>query len=184
MNLNLSDYVLLSNRTNHTLYNHLSNLLIDEWTTTLNYTAYLKNCNPSTCTYTTTNTINYSYAITLFISLYGGLILMLRSISSFLINILSKLKCRSTNRISLLALLASWKIGLQKCIQWMKQLNLFKVATLRTKKDIKQQKLTTHVYSISLLSMITLYSAYVERGCLFCVFSFNCCSPPVQFVEY
>ena len=162
MNLNLSDYVLLSNKTNRTLHNHLSNLFIDEWKTTLNYSAYLKNCNPSTCTYTVTNTINYSYTITLFISLYGGLILILRSISSFLINILSKLRCRSTNRISLQRPFASWKMSLQKCVEWIKQLNLFKVANKRTEDDIKQQKLTTRVYLILLSSKITLHSTCVE----------------------
>ena len=103
MNLNLSDYVLLTNKTNQSVYNHLSNLFIDEWKTTVNYSAYLQNCNPSACTYTTTDRINYSYAITLFISLYGGLILILRFISSFLINILSKLRSQSVCKISIIS---------------------------------------------------------------------------------
>ena len=184
MNLNLSDYGLLSNKTNQTLYNHLSNLFIDEWTTTLNYSAYLNNCNSSTCTYTVTNTTNYSYTITLFISLYGGLILILRSISSFLVNILSKLKYRSTNRISLQRPFASWKVNLKKCVEWIKQLNLFKVANQRTENDIKQQKLTTRVYLILLSSKITLHRTCVERGYSFYACSFNRGSPPVQFVEY
>ena len=145
MNLNFTDYILHSNKTNRTVYDHLSNLFIDEWTVEMNYSAYFHSCNPSICTYTATDTINYSYTITLFISLYGGLILILRSISSFSINILIKLKCQSINRISL----ASWKIYLQK-------LNLFKIADKRTENDVKQQKLTTRVYLILLLIVITV----------------------------
>jgi len=146
MNLDLSDYVLLANKTNHTIYNHLLNLFIEEWTTTLNYSAYLQNCNPSVCTYTTTNKINYSYAITLFISLYGGLILILRFISSFLINILLKLKSQSIYKLSI--------INQQNVIQRIKQFNLFKRVHQRTENDIKEQKLTTRIYLFLLLSMI------------------------------
>ena len=144
MNLNLSDYILHLNRTNHTIYNYLSNLFINEWTTTLNYTAYFQTCNPSKCTYTTTtaDNIDYSSAIAVFISLYGGLVLILRSISSFFINILFKFQDHSITQ--------------QKCIQWIKQLNLYKLANQRTENEIKQQKLNTYTYLILLLSMITV----------------------------
>ena len=161
MNLNLTDYILHGEKSNLTLYDYLSNILIDEWTTTLNYSKYFVDCNPSVCTYTTTDLINYSYAVTLFISLYGGLILILRSISPFLINILLKLKYQQTNenahRGNYCRFSAAFvKTCRQNLIQWMKQLNLFKSADKRTEEDIKQQRFISQVYLISLTSMSVL----------------------------
>ncbi len=70
---------------------------MDEWSTQMNYVKYFHQCAPSRCTYTTTDKINLSYAVTLFISLYGGLIIIFRLISSFLVNILFKCHLRNTN---------------------------------------------------------------------------------------
>ncbi len=99
MKLNFSDYVLSSkNKNNLSLYDHLNNLFVDEWSTKINYSEYFHNCNPSLCTYTATKKTNFSYGITLFISLYAGLVMMLRLTASFLINISMKLKHYSRNR--------------------------------------------------------------------------------------
>ena len=40
-NLNLSDYVLQLENSNRTIYNHLSNLFIEQWVTKLNYSQCL-----------------------------------------------------------------------------------------------------------------------------------------------
>jgi len=76
---------------------YLLDLFMDDWSTQMNYLKYFHQCAPSRCTYTTTDKINLSYAITLFISLYGGLIIIFRLISSFLVNILFKCHLRNTN---------------------------------------------------------------------------------------
>ena len=149
MNLNLTEDVLFLNGTNLTLYNHLVNLFIEEWTVTLNYSAYLQNCNPSVCTYTTKNAINYSYAINLFISLYGGLILILRFISSFLMKHL-------LNLIYQLATM-SCRNYLRKCVQSMKLFILFKSPKNRTENDTKRRKIIKRVYLILLISMIRCF---------------------------
>jgi hypothetical protein len=47
--------------------------------------------------YTTTDQVNVSYAVTFLISLYGGLISILRFIAPWLVNIASKVKHRSRN---------------------------------------------------------------------------------------
>ena len=120
-------------------------MFVDEWVTTPNYSIYFQNCNPSTCTYTITDKINYSYAITLFISLYGGLIMLLRLISPLIIKTISKFSHRQTNRISLVS-----------CKMYLQRLNLFKKSDKRTDDDIKQQKITTRVYLILLLITITV----------------------------
>ncbi len=92
MKLNFIDYVLSSKKNNLSLYDQLNYLLIDKWSTKINYSKYFNNCNPSSCTYTTTDKINFSYGITMFISLYGGLIMILRLIVPFLVYISMKLK--------------------------------------------------------------------------------------------
>ncbi len=43
---------------------------------------------------------------------------------------------------------------MHKYVQWMKQLNLFKVANERTEDNIKRQKIITRVYLILLIGMI------------------------------
>ena len=120
-------------------------MFVDEWVTTPNYSIYFQNCNPSTCTYTITDKINYSYAITLFISLYGGLIMLLRLISPLIIKTISKFSHRQTNRISLVS-----------CKMYLQTLNLFKKSDKRTDDDIKHQKITTRTYLILLLITITV----------------------------
>lgn len=97
MNLNWADFVLLSKQQNVSVYNHLLNLFVDQWSITANYTKYFNECVPSFCTYTTTKYTNISYAITILLSLYGGLIIILRLIAPFLINVSLKLKCRPRN---------------------------------------------------------------------------------------
>lgn len=64
----------------------------------MNYSKYFNSCAPLSCSYTTTDLTNLSHAITLFISLYGGLIIILRLISPIVIRILLKCKYRSRNR--------------------------------------------------------------------------------------
>ena len=120
-------------------------MFVDDWIPTFNYSIYFQNCNPSICTYTITDQINYSYAITLFISLYGGLIMLLRLISPLIIKTISKFSHRQTNRISLVS-----------CKMYLQTLNLFKKSDKRTDDDIKHQKIITRVYLILLLITITV----------------------------
>ena len=97
MNVNWADLILSSKQQNVSLYNHLLNLFIDQWSIEVNYSKYFSECAPSSCTYTTTNYNSIYYAITLLLSLYGGLIVILRLIAPLLVNVLLKLKCRQIN---------------------------------------------------------------------------------------
>ena len=153
MNINLIDYVLPSNKQNLSIYDHLDDLFIDQWSTEMNYSKYLDNCNPPLCTYTTTDQINLSYAIALFVSFYGGLIIILRLIAPFLVNILLKLKYHSNN--------TNHDSYVRHFFQWIKRLNLFKVANERTENHIREQKMITRVYLILLISM-TICIAHIS----------------------
>jgi hypothetical protein len=70
----------------------LASLFIEDWIISINYSSYFDQCHPSMCTFTTTDPINFSSAITLFTSLYGGFIIVLRLLAPVLIKIIFKLK--------------------------------------------------------------------------------------------
>ncbi len=97
MNLNWTDSVLPSNHQNISMNDLLLDLLIEKWSTKMNYSKYFDQCSPSFCTYTTTDQTNIYYAVTLLISLYGGLTIMLISIVPFLVRVFFSFKCPSRN---------------------------------------------------------------------------------------
>ncbi|CAF1154433.1 unnamed protein product [Adineta steineri] len=77
----------------------LSELFVEQWSTSINYLQYFAECAPTACTYTEINHINISYTITLLLGFYGGLTILLRLLAPLLINIFSKLKSCSPNVI-------------------------------------------------------------------------------------
>ncbi len=101
MNFNTIESLLYSKQQNTTVNDHLLNLFIEEWSTKMNYSKYFDNCAPSFCSYTITDQNNLSYAVTLFFSLYGGLIIILRLIAPFLIKISLKFKYHSTRNTNI-----------------------------------------------------------------------------------
>ncbi|UJR07421.1 hypothetical protein I4U23_011707, partial [Adineta vaga] len=146
MNFNWNNSVLTSKHQNISVINHLNTLFIENWSTKINYSTYFHQCSPSMCTYTTRNRVNLSIAITLFISLYGGLIIILRFVASYFIDILSKLKDHSNPQ----------NTQTFSSIQAMKQLNLFKNIHDRTGASIRQQRIITRIYLIFLFGSISI----------------------------
>ncbi|CAF0998855.1 unnamed protein product [Adineta steineri] len=97
MGVNWTDFLLTSKQQNLSVNDYFNNLFIEEWLTNINYSKYFNECHPSACTYTATDRAAFTYAITLFISLYGGLVIILRLSASFLVNVSLKFKHRSRN---------------------------------------------------------------------------------------
>ncbi|CAF0904771.1 unnamed protein product [Adineta steineri] len=91
------DSILVAPNQNKTVYDHLLTLFIDEWSININYSKYYDECAPTSCTYTIIDQINFSDAFTLLISIYGGLIILLRLITPFLVNMSMKFNCCSRN---------------------------------------------------------------------------------------
>ncbi|CAF4045347.1 unnamed protein product [Adineta steineri] len=89
--------ILTSKQQNLSFNDYLNELLIEEWSTQTNYLKYFDQCNSSFCTYTKTQRAEFIYAITLFISLYGGLVMILRLAASFIVNIYLKIRHRLRN---------------------------------------------------------------------------------------
>lgn len=152
MNLVLNQTVLKSSNTNYTVNHYFSNLFIDQWSVDTNYSTYFQLCAPSFCTYMATDRTDLSRAITLFISLYGGLIFIFRLICPFLIDIIMQITCViKINRHNRMLDLTN-TIPVDKFIQWLTKFNLFKRADERAPDKIRQQKITTCFYMILLSS--------------------------------
>ncbi|CAF1165707.1 unnamed protein product [Adineta ricciae] len=148
-NFTPSNLRLTSQYENMSVADNLNRLFATNWSWNLNYSRYFDQCSPSMCTYTITTRTVLSYAITLFISLYGGLIIILRLISSHIIDLLVKYANRANNT------------GELKLVERIKRLNLFKKAAERTEEAIKRQRIITRFYLISLIGSI----------CILCLFT-------------
>ena len=110
MHINWSDYILSAHQQNMSLNDHLLHLFLKNWSTKINYSMYFDKCAPSICTYTTMVNTNVVYAITLLLSLYGGLVLIFRLIAPSVVHVMLKLKHRSRNiRINSGLCSLSWK---------------------------------------------------------------------------
>ncbi|CAF4220004.1 unnamed protein product, partial [Adineta steineri] len=138
----------------------ISELFIDQDLAQVNYSKYFTQCSPSYCTYTTTNETNVSYALTLFISLYGSLIGVLRFLAPLLIKFYFKFRKIVTNRDIRQNLLVHMKETWMKFIRKMKRLNLFKAINERTEEAIQEQRITTRVYLVLLFGSILVFLFY------------------------
>ncbi|UJR17463.1 hypothetical protein I4U23_004358 [Adineta vaga] len=151
--LNWTNSILPPKQKNSTVYDYLLDLFIEERSTKVNYPKYFNECAPSSCSYTTIDQTNFSYAVTMFISLYGGLIIILRLIAPILIQSFSKLKHAYTDHnVHLLYR----NIHPKRFFQAMKKLNLFKHIEQRTEDNIKQQRIITRIYLILLAGSFTV----------------------------
>ena len=97
MNSSLPTYVLSEKKENKTIYDYFQSLFLDEWLIDVNYSLYFYECSPLFCTYTITEKTNFLAALTLLISLYGGLIFIFRSFTPFLVRIICKLNDNQRN---------------------------------------------------------------------------------------
>ncbi|CAF1401105.1 unnamed protein product [Adineta ricciae] len=142
---NVTNYILPVQEQNNTVYDYLRQIFINEWLTNANYSIYFETCAPAYCTYSATQQTKFFGALTLIISLYGGLILIYRLLTPSIIEIVMKVKNRSTNN-------HNNRIHLRTCpryfVDWLKQINLFATNADRTEENIAQEKIITRVHLI------------------------------------
>ncbi|CAF1531411.1 unnamed protein product [Adineta ricciae] len=150
-NFNPENLVLSSGHEKLSVDKYLNDFFIQNWSSEVNYIKYFDQCSPSSCTYSITDRTELSYAITLLISLYGGLIIILRLIASFTIDILVKWKSCSKKRNENSE---QGRTNLWKFIQKMKRTNLFKNVDDRSESTVKQQKMITRIYLALLFGSI------------------------------
>jgi hypothetical protein len=73
--------------------------MIEEWAPETSYSAYFTQCAPRFCTYSRSRLIDLSSTLALFLSLYGGLTMILRLVAGFLATVAQKLKHGAGNVI-------------------------------------------------------------------------------------
>lgn len=154
----------LPNQANISLNDRLSDLLIETWSTNVSYQHYFGECAPQSCTYIDTSYISLSYTATLLISLYGGIIIILRLVVVSLVNLFFIFKRRPGNMTNT----ANHRMTcIQRLGRWINRLNLFKSVRKQSATDIKQQRITTRAYLIVLASMTfhCLKHSRVRRDC-------------------
>ncbi|UJR07206.1 hypothetical protein I4U23_011494 [Adineta vaga] len=159
INFNWNTSILSSKNDNKSVLDYFQKLFIENWLSNLNYSIYFHQCSPSICTYTIINRRNFSYAIALLISLYGGLVIVLRLMASNLINIFFKCTHHSnhTNENSNQQIACTFKL-----IKSIKQINLFKDIHNRTDRSIKQQRIITRVYFILLIGSTSVLCLFTS----------------------
>jgi hypothetical protein len=92
------DVVLISKQEKKSISDHLKNLLIVEKSRIINYSSYFSECDPSFCTFIISDQTNFFHATTVFFSLYGGLVIILRLLIPLIISTLLHLKYRFQNK--------------------------------------------------------------------------------------
>lgn len=139
--------IIPSSRQQNLSVEHLvSNLFVDEWLTDINYTDYFHQCAPSECTYEAKDATNWSYAITIFIGLYGGLTAILRLLASSLVLVLFFLSPQSIR----MHLCCCTSTHLRQLMTRIRRWNVFKSPTHRTEQDIRLQRISTRFFLILL----------------------------------
>ena len=63
----------------HTVKSIVDQLTIEKWINTTNYTLYYEKCAPTSCSYSYSEGFGPIYIVTMLISPYGGLTMVLRS---------------------------------------------------------------------------------------------------------
>ncbi|CAF1086280.1 unnamed protein product [Adineta ricciae] len=148
---NLNNSILSSHYKNISIMSYLKVLFIEEWSSDIDFSSYFSMCSPSICTYTVTDRTNLVSVLTLFISLYGGLTIILRLIASYSLGIVFNLKTRSGHQHkTLLTTLRS-----------IKKFNVFKNIHDRTQDGVRQQQMITRIYFILLFGSICSLCLFV-----------------------
>lgn len=65
----------------------ISNLFIEDWTTTVNYSSYFQQCSPLSCSYTYIQKLDSLYTISFLLSLSGGFTIILKWICPNLVHL-------------------------------------------------------------------------------------------------
>lgn len=76
---------------NSTISTLLDHLFVETWSNMINYSSYFERCAPYMCSYTYIQQINSIYTVTLLLGLSGGLSLVLKWLSPWIIQYVVKL---------------------------------------------------------------------------------------------
>lgn len=133
-------------------------LMIEQWSTQINYSLYFNTCKPLSCSYSYTKRMNILYIITTLLGLFGGLTAVLRFVCPQLINLFYRMKkCIFTKRTNHVQKVSSDNEQVNlfgKIRHILLTLNLFERRNSEVD-DIRQQIIATRFY-VSALIVLTL----------------------------
>ncbi|CAF4146509.1 unnamed protein product, partial [Adineta steineri] len=137
-----------------------SELFIEFWNQSLNYSSYFAHCQPQSCSYTILQRNNLITTITIIIGLIGGLSASLRIIVPVVVKIYFYLIGRRQNQsvVSEPSPIRARLLIFVNAIQnWLRKLNVFDNPKQTTVYYIKKQQRATYVYFVLLsFGLITL----------------------------
>ncbi|CAF1564746.1 unnamed protein product [Adineta ricciae] len=143
---------------NATVQSIVSQLFIEDWNNSTNFTAYYTRCAPKRCTYTKIQRFDKAYTITMMLGFYSGLSAILEIILPALVRLIMKHKkkeddaSQSTNKTSILN-------QVYEVCQSMCSLNLF---STKTSSNGHQEVIATRIYIV--LFSLSLFVAFLYAG--------------------
>lgn len=69
--------------------------MIDQWQTTINYSAYFQACAVRHCTYDSVQRHNFAYLIAIILGIFGGLVKVLRFVVPLVVQVYRKIRTRA-----------------------------------------------------------------------------------------
>ncbi|CAF1297121.1 unnamed protein product, partial [Rotaria sp. Silwood1] len=147
----------------------VDNLMLEQWGDNIQYSQYYQQCAPESCSYTITSHNDFSYIITLLISLFGGVSMALKLAIPIIVRWIRNLYRPNINPIEIfiLRLVPSPRIFQRLCLVWNKfkmkiiNLNIFE-SELSYNNDHRRRKeiIKIRIYILLLTINITILIIY------------------------
>jgi hypothetical protein len=94
---------------NSTIEELLEQLMLEQWTPNISFSAFFAQCNATSCNYTVTAKNSPVYVLTVLLGLYGGLTASLRLIVPHIVSILFTRSCKRNNAAEIPSLTSEYK---------------------------------------------------------------------------
>ena len=124
------------------LYKILDNLMVENWSTSVSYDSYFKQCAPSYCIYSITQRRDIVLIVTILLGLFGGLNIALKILIPFVIR------------------LVNWLVRHGKSFPRLRQLNLFYHQHRSTEATLQLELYSTRLYILLLLLSMSILLSY------------------------
>ncbi|UJR08382.1 hypothetical protein I4U23_012653 [Adineta vaga] len=137
----------------------VENLFIEDWNVFYFYEKYYNKCRPSYCSYNVEQRPDFFYILSKVISIFGGLAVILKFLTRFIVDIFRKKKMQqvsatvsSSNRL---------RVSFSTIQEKLFNLNLFQNRSSNAR-TIRKQKITTRFYIIILLTTLFILVVYTS----------------------
>ncbi|CAF1007772.1 unnamed protein product [Adineta steineri] len=150
---------------NSTVESLVSQMFIESWSNSTNYSSYFAQCQPASCSYTISQRNNLVETITRIVGLIGGLSVSLRILVPFLviayIAIIRRLWSQHQEAVPELTSLGARFVTVGIRIRdWLKKVNVFDDTNRAV--SIEQQCLATRVYILLLIISLVILVIYTS----------------------